>query len=174
MAAALDSGAVQSTGRLVDESGAANLSSAVAARLQGTGNDRRLLLSSAADNGSVDVYLSQKDIREIQLAKSAVAATVDMMLAYADLTVADLDEVLLAGAFGNHLRPSSAVRLGLLPDIPVEKIRGVGNAAGAGAILALLSRAERAYAAQIARQAEHLELFREREFQNKFAEAMVF
>jgi len=58
--------------------------------------------------------------------------------------------------------------------MPIEKIRGVGNAAGTGAILALISRQERSYAAQVAREAQHLELFREREFQNKFAETMLF
>jgi uncharacterized 2Fe-2S/4Fe-4S cluster protein (DUF4445 family) len=97
-----------------------------------------------------------------------------MMLEHAGLRVEDLRETLLAGAFGNFIRPESALRMGLLPAMPAEKIRGVGNAAGSGAILALLSRRERAYAAQVAREAEHLELFRAREFQNRFAETMMF
>jgi uncharacterized 2Fe-2S/4Fe-4S cluster protein (DUF4445 family) len=64
--------------------------------------------------------------------------------------------------------------MGLLPPMPVGMIRGVGNAAGSGAILVLLSHREREYANEIAREAQHLELFREREFQNRFAETMMF
>lgn len=174
MAAALESGAVQPTGRLVTEEGAASLAPALRARLLGEGNDRRLLLAGENHNSRGGVYLSQKDIREIQLAKGAVRATVEMMLEYAGLTIDDLGELLLAGAFGNYLQPASALRIGLLPPMPLDLIRGVGNAAGAGAVLALLSRQERDYAAQVAREAHHLELFREREFQSRFAETMIF
>jgi uncharacterized 2Fe-2S/4Fe-4S cluster protein (DUF4445 family) len=173
MAVALESGVVSASGRMVDDSQSDRLLPGVRRRLVGEGNDRRLVLSGDATDGG-GVYLSQRDIREIQLAKGSVRATIEMMLEHAGLTPDDLREVLLAGAFGNYIRPPSAVRIGLLPPLPLEKIRGVGNAAGSGAILALVSRAERAYAQEIAHQAQHLELFRAREFQNRFAETMLF
>ncbi len=173
MAVALESGAVTASGRMADAAQAEPLLPGLRARLIGEGNDRRLVLAGDASNGG-GVYLSQRDVREIQLAKGAVRATLEMMLEHAGLRVEDLHEVLLAGAFGNYIRPESALRMGLLPPMPVEKIRGVGNAAGSGAILALLSRAERLYAQQVAREAEHLELFRARDFQNRFAETMMF
>jgi uncharacterized 2Fe-2S/4Fe-4S cluster protein (DUF4445 family) len=173
MAVALQTGAVGPSGRMADEEQAKSLLSGIRARLSGAGNERKLVLAGEAGDGG-GVYLSQKDVREIQLAKGAVRATIEMMLEHAGLRVEDLHEVLLAGAFGNFIRPASALRMGLLPPMPVEKIRGVGNAAGSGAILALISRRERAYAAAVAREAEHLELFRAREFQNRFAETMMF
>ncbi len=173
MAVALESGAVAGSGRMADAAQTENLLPGLRRRLAGEGNDRRLMLAGDAHDGG-GVYLSQRDVREIQLAKGAVRATIEMMLEHAGLAVSDLHEVLLAGAFGNYIRPASALRIGLLPPLPLGKIRGVGNAAGSGAILALVSRAERAYAAQVARQAEHLELFRAREFQDRFAETMIF
>jgi uncharacterized 2Fe-2S/4Fe-4S cluster protein (DUF4445 family) len=173
LAVALESGAVQPTGRMTNAAEAAELTNGIRDRLVGEGNDRRLVLA-ANHNHRGEVYLSQKDVREIQLAKGAVRATLEMMLEYAGLAVEDLHEVLLAGAFGNYIRAESALRMGLLPPMPANKVRGVGNAAGSGAVLALISKREREYASQVAAQAQHLELFREREFQNRFAETMMF
>ena len=173
MAVALQTGVVGASGRMADAGQAEGLLPGIRARLTGAGNERKLMLAGEAGDGG-GVYLSQKDVREIQLAKGAVRATIEMMLEHAGLRVEDLREVLLAGAFGNFILPASALRMGLLPPMPVEKIRGVGNAAGSGAILALISRSERAYAAAVAREAEHLELFRAREFQNRFVETMMF
>jgi uncharacterized 2Fe-2S/4Fe-4S cluster protein (DUF4445 family) len=159
---------------MVTAAEAETLAPGIRDRLTGEGNQRKLMLAGENHNSRGGVYLSQKDVREIQLAKGAVRATVEMMLEYAGLTVGDLREVLLAGAFGNYIQPASALRMGLLPPMPVGMIRGVGNAAGSGAILVLLSHREREYANEIAREAQHLELFREREFQNRFAETMMF
>ena len=96
------------------------------------------------------------------------------MLDYAGLSADDLSDVLIAGAFGNYMGAGSALRVGLLPDIPEDRVKGVGNAAGAGAVLALISQAERSYACQVAKAAQHIELFRRPEFQNMFAERMLF
>ena len=72
--------------------------------------------------------------------------------------VSDISELLLAGAFGNYIRKESAVRIGLVPDMPIEKITSVGNAAGTGAKLALLSVRERELACELAENTEHVEL----------------
>ncbi len=171
MAVALETGVVDPMGRFVpDEDG---LAPQIASRLQGEGNDRRIILAENSGNNG-PIALTQRDVREIQLAKGAVRAAVQLLLAEVSLDVNDLEEVLIAGAFGNYIDPASALRIGLLPPVPLEKVRAVGNAAGAGAVLALISRGERGYACQVARAAEHIELMRKPEFQMTFMETMLF
>lgn len=86
----------------------------------------------------------------------------------------DITEILLAGAFGNYLDNQSAVRIGLIPDIPHEKIRSVGNATGLGSQLALLSGEAKQEADCIARTTGHIALTNNPEFQSTFVEAMKF
>jgi uncharacterized 2Fe-2S/4Fe-4S cluster protein (DUF4445 family) len=153
----------------VPEGMAANLSR----RLDGEGPQRKVLLAAEGDGAGVEnIYITQRDVREIQLAKGAVRAAIEVLLKEAGLTADDLGEILLAGAFGNHINPASAVRIGMLPDVPLDRIRGVGNAAGA--ILALLSMDERGRATEIAHQATHLELSGRLDFQMTFADTMLF
>jgi uncharacterized 2Fe-2S/4Fe-4S cluster protein (DUF4445 family) len=120
------------------------------------------------------IYLTQRDVREVQLAKAAIAAGARLLLQELGIGVADLDQVLLAGAFGNFIRRSMAKRIGLLPDMPTERIRFVGNAAGAGARMALFSRQSRAAAARIAQFTEYIELAGHPDFQTEFANAILF
>ena len=86
----------------------------------------------------------------------------------------DIAEILLAGAFGNYIDQDSAVRIGLIPALPTERIRSVGNGAGLGSQLALLSGEAKREASQIAKTTEHLALTNNPEFQYTFAEAMAF
>ncbi len=120
------------------------------------------------------VVITQKDIRELQLAKGAMLAGVRIMLDFLDLGPEDIHEVLLAGAFGNYVRPRSALTIGLLPAFPRAKIRQVGNAAGSGARMALLSRTAYREAVRIAERIEHLDLARDPDFQHQFVNAMAF
>jgi uncharacterized 2Fe-2S/4Fe-4S cluster protein (DUF4445 family) len=113
-------------------------------------------------------------VREVQLAKGAVRAAVELLLKDAGLAVGDLAEVLLAGAFGNYIRPQSALRIGMLPPMDPARVRGVGNAAGAGAMMALISAERRQAACAIAETADHLELARRPDFQQTFMETMLF
>ncbi len=174
VAVLLELGVVDTSGRFMDGQGSSGLSEAVVNRLEGEGNERRIILANHQQTSGSPVALTQRDVRELQLAKGAIRATIDMLLDYVGLAPEDLDEVLIAGAFGNYIKPDSALRIGLLPQMPPEKVRGVGNAAGAGAILALISAAERTYTCQVAEIAQHIELFRQREFQEIFAERMLF
>ena len=125
-------------------------------------------------NGAAALYLTQRDFRELQLAKAAVASACDLLLRRKGLGCNDLGRVNLAGAFGNFLRPAQARRIGLLPPVPLEKVRFVGNAASTGAKRALVSRADRRRAEHIAQAAEHVELAADPEFQNCFAEHLLF
>jgi uncharacterized 2Fe-2S/4Fe-4S cluster protein (DUF4445 family) len=175
MAVCLQAGLVDMMGRMADDTKAASLPPALAARLSGEASTRKVLLASPElGNAPQAIYFTQKDVRELQLAKGAVRAAVELLLKECALKVDDLSAILLAGAFGNYIRPQSALRMGLLPETDLAKIRGVGNAAGAGAMLALISQPWRQKTCEIARRAEHLELARRADFQQMFMETMLF
>jgi uncharacterized 2Fe-2S/4Fe-4S cluster protein (DUF4445 family) len=173
VAALLDLGLLDVTGRYAQEG---TVTGRAAGRLEGEGTARRVELAHAGETADrTPVLLTQPDIRKVQLAKGAVRAAVELLIRRAGLVPEDLSEVLLAGAFGNYVNPRSALRIGLLPTVlEPERVRGVGNAAGAGAVLALLSIDERRRAEEIAAQAIHVELFSSPEFQDVFADAMLF
>jgi uncharacterized 2Fe-2S/4Fe-4S cluster protein (DUF4445 family) len=121
------------------------------------------------------ITLTQRDIRELQLGTGAIRAGVNILLKRAGLAASDLDAVLIAGGFGSFIRRSKAQRIGLLPeDIPHNRIKYIGNAALNGARWALLSTRIRAEAESAARQAKHIELSQDFEFQSEFAQAMIF
>jgi uncharacterized 2Fe-2S/4Fe-4S cluster protein (DUF4445 family) len=120
------------------------------------------------------IAISQKDIRELQLAKGAIAAGIRIMLGQMGVNENDLQEVLLAGAFGNYIETASAQSIGLLPKVPVQILRQVGNAAGQGAKSALISKSVRAEAEKITRRVRVINLARMPDFQKVFLESMSF
>jgi uncharacterized 2Fe-2S/4Fe-4S cluster protein (DUF4445 family) len=105
-----------------------------------------------------DLLVTRKDIHEIQLAKSAIRAGVEILLEQAGLKASDLDEFIVAGAFGTYLDLRSAVRVGMFPDLPMERFKQVGNAAGVGARQMLVSVDRRREAERIAGEVDYLEL----------------
>ncbi len=131
---------------------------------------RAFLLSAPEDN----IVLTQPDIRALQFAKGAIAAGVDVLMARLGITAQDLHEVLLAGSFGSYINPASARTIGLVPWVPVERIVAVGNAAGEGAKIALLSFREREAANRIPEFIEYVELSGRPEFNDIFTEALAF
>jgi len=131
-------------------------------------------LNRAANVSERSVVLTQKDIREVQLAKAAIRAGTKILQRKLGIEDADIEQILLAGAFGNYTRPKSALRIGLLPRVQVERIRFVGNAASSGAQMILLNSALRAEAKQLARKIEYIEIAHEPDFQTVFAESMSF
>ncbi|MEY2445623.1 MAG: hypothetical protein QOE00_2203 [Ilumatobacteraceae bacterium] len=120
----------------------------------------------------VELSITQNDVRAIQLAKAALRAGIDLLMGHAGL--ATLDDVRLAGAFGAHIDPLYALVLGLVPDAPVAAVRSVGNAAGAGAVRALLSMQARAELEAAARAVIKIETATEPQFQELFVAAMAF
>ena len=174
VAALLAAGVIETTGRMRsadDLAGEANL----ARRIVGADGERGFLLASAAESGADHpILLTQKDVREVQLAKGAIAAGIETLLDEFGAGLDDVDEMLLAGAFGNYIRPDRAQAIGLIPPLPLEKVRFVGNAAGAGARLLLVNRNMRHVAADVARGVEHVELSQRPDFQARFADAMFF
>lgn len=117
-----------------------------------------------------EIVITQKDVRQIQLAKGALYAGCKLMLQR--LGIEKVDRVKIAGAFGTHVDREKALIMGLFPDCEIEKIESVGNAAGDGCRIALLNRAQRVQADWIARNVEYIELTVEKNFQREFMEAM--
>jgi uncharacterized 2Fe-2S/4Fe-4S cluster protein (DUF4445 family) len=116
--------------------------------------------------------ITQDDVRAIQLAKAALHAGVRLLMDHAGID--HIDEVRLAGAFGSHIDPTYALVLGLIPDVPVDRVVAVGNAAGSGAVRALLSGEARAEIAAVARTVTKVETAIEPRFQEHFVEALAF
>jgi uncharacterized 2Fe-2S/4Fe-4S cluster protein (DUF4445 family) len=120
------------------------------------------------------IALTQQDIRDIQLAVAAVRSGVELMLREVRLEVGSLDRILVAGAFGSSLDVANAQAIGLLPDVPVEKIVFIGNASLAGARLLLISRPSRTVAETLAAKVAHVSLATRPEFQDEFVRALEF
>ncbi|MFZ5644758.1 MAG: ASKHA domain-containing protein [Bacillota bacterium] len=120
------------------------------------------------------IMITQSDIRELQLAKGAMAAGVRILMEKYGIKAGDIKEVLLAGAFGNYLNPHSACVIGLIPPELESKIKMIGNAAGTGARLAVLSQSEYRRAADISGFVEFVELGSYPKFNSVFAESMYF
>lgn len=114
-------------------------------------------LSDDPDDGRT-ITLSQHDIDQVLLAKGAIRAGIEVLMDYLKIQPVQIDEVVIAGAFGSYMLPEQAIRIGMLPEIPLEKIRAVGNAAGAGARSMLVSAHARTQAEALARRMEYLEL----------------
>ncbi|MBW2327751.1 MAG: DUF4445 domain-containing protein [Deltaproteobacteria bacterium] len=133
------------------------------------------LLASPRDSlDGKPIVLTQKDIRELQLAKAAIASGIKILLKTMGAGIEDIDDVYLAGALGNYVHPLSAMRIGLLPKVNPEKIISLGNAASTGANMILLSKRYWERSAEIAADLEHLELSGHADFFDSFIEEMDF
>ncbi len=142
-------------------------------RVRETENGREFILVDKGDSGSGrEIVVTRGDIGEIQLAKGAMRAGLNILLEEAGLAESDLNQVVIAGAFGSYIDVNSAVSIGMFPQLPLERFVQVGNAAGMGARMALVSREQRREAALIAAQAEYVELTNAPEFTEAFAVAM--
>ena len=121
-----------------------------------------------------NVTLTQKDVREVQLAKAAIRAGVELLAETLGVCVEQIRQVLLAGAFGSFLTPASACRIGMIPPALQDRIRAIGNAAGEGAKLCALNRTEFAYSQKLAKETEFLELASLPQFQDRYVDALEF
>ena len=124
--------------------------------------------------GDTAVVLTQKDVREVQLAKGAIRAGIELMCEHLGVAVEDIEQVYLAGAFGNYLDPAAACAIGMIPPVLADRIVPIGNAAGEGARLCALSAAEYEYSKRLARDTEFLELASMRQFQDRFIDCLNF
>jgi uncharacterized 2Fe-2S/4Fe-4S cluster protein (DUF4445 family) len=172
----LRAGLLEPTGRLVGPSEVPEgVPERLARRVVDVEGGNAFVLAHAEET-SLDgpVLLTQRDIRQVQLAKGAVRAGIEVLKAELGVGDDDIAAVLLAGGFGNFIRRRNALRIGLLPPIEHSRIHFVGNAAAAGAKMVLACTDYRERAEAISREAEYLELGARPDFQMHFAEAMMF
>ena len=120
------------------------------------------------------ITLTQRDIREVQLAKAAIRAGIEVLAHEMGLDPGEIPRILLAGGFGNFIRRSNAKRIGLLPPVPTSRIEFVGNAACSGAKMALASRSCRREAEQISRKTQYLELAGQDRFRQVYTDCLMF
>jgi uncharacterized 2Fe-2S/4Fe-4S cluster protein (DUF4445 family) len=174
VAGLLDAGVIDPTGLIrVDET--ERFPPALRARIAMRGEERQVVVAHPGQaEAPREIVLTQDDVRQVQLAKGAIASGIAMLLHVAGIAADGIDELMLAGGFGNYVSIPSAVRIGLVPPLPLERIRYVGNAASLGAQLCLLSEAERARTAEIAAAIEHVSLAAHPDFERIFVDAMNF
>ncbi len=175
IAALLDLGVLDWTG-LIDVDARDRLPAPIRERVEMRGEERLVVLARVGEHGAPhEITLTQDDVRQVQLCKGAIASGVAMLQHVAAVPIERVDELMLAGGFGNYLSVRSALRIGLIPPgLPESRIRYVGNAAALGAQLALVSEAERARADAIARRIEHVSLAAHPDFETIFVDCMNF
>ena len=169
-------GLLDGSGRFVGEDQAADLAPGLAGRLTALGQERVFVLHWLGEPGDVarSIYLSQRDVRELQFAKAAIATGWRILLEEAGLAEGDIQQVLLAGSFGSYLSPGNAIRLGLVPKLPVLRVVSAGNVAGEGAKMALLSVRERAGALALQEEVRYVELSDRGDFNDAFVDQLQF
>jgi len=167
-------GVIEESGRMLspEEAKAEGLPDNLVERLEETDQGARFRLTPPS--AAHQVYLTQRDVREVQLAKSALRAGLEILLQQAQIGYDAVDHVYLAGAFGNYLDQGSAAQIGLIPPELLERVVPVGNAAGAGCELALTESATWGRIARIKRELKYVELSASREFQDLYIEHMMF
>jgi uncharacterized 2Fe-2S/4Fe-4S cluster protein (DUF4445 family) len=174
LAGLLDAGVVDWTG-LIGVEARESLPPALRDRVVMRGEERVFIVLRSGEAGSRgEIALTQDDVRQVQLAKGAIASGITMLLHVAGVPLERVEELMLAGGFGNYLSIPSAIRIGLIPALPSPRVRYVGNAASLGAQLCLLSEAERAHAETIAARTEHVSLAAHPDFEQIFVDAMNF
>ena len=171
----LKAGVLDETGRFSDPEDLPDEFSALKPRLRTIDGQRAFVIAEAPEcaDGAC-IYLSQKDVREIQLAKAAMAAGISLMLQHFGRKASDIEKVLLAGAFGNYMSPESACAIGLIPAELLSKTEPVGNAAGSGALSCALSGEAFRRASEIASRTEFIELAANPDFQDCFVDELEF
>ena len=167
-------GLLDHSGRFVPDEVAAEQHAGLSQRLVKVGEERVFVLAWRGEDPANAVYLSQRDVRELQFAKASIATGWSILLNELDVTAADISQVLLAGSFGSYLSPASAVRIGLVPKMALPRIVSAGNVAGEGAKMAALSVNERAAALSILDEVEYVELSGRSDFNDLFVDQLAF
>jgi uncharacterized 2Fe-2S/4Fe-4S cluster protein (DUF4445 family) len=168
-------GLLDHSGRFMADEDAAAAHPELASRLTKIGQERVFVLDwRGSDDPERAVFLSQRDVRELQFAKASIATGWSILMSELGVAAEDVSQVLLAGSFGAYLTPMSAVRIGLVPRIALPRIVSAGNVAGEGAKIAALSVRERAEAYSILREVEYVELSGRSDFNDMFVDQLAF
>ncbi len=166
LALCLEIGIIDASGylRSCEEARRAGVRERICQRIEQKNGERKILLTTK----EAPVYLTAEDIRQLQLAKGAVWAAVQLLLEKEGITTKGISRIYLAGAFGSYINPENAMKIGLLPKVEKEKIISLGNGAALGGALALFSENEIAEMQQSAGRIKHVELAKEPMFEEYF------
>jgi uncharacterized 2Fe-2S/4Fe-4S cluster protein (DUF4445 family) len=169
-------GLLDASGRFVTDDVAKEVAPELADRLTHLGQERVFVLHRERVDAdpSEGVVLTQRDVRELQFAKAAISTGWTLLMEELGLEHRDIQQVLLAGSFGSYLSAASAVRIGLVPQLPVLRIVAAGNVAGEGAKMALLSIRERAGALALLEEVTYVELSDRTDFNDRFVDLLAF
>lgn len=171
----LEAGLLDETGRLADADELGGPALDYADRLVSIGGMKAFrLVPGPGGSGDGCIAVTQKDVRELQNAKAAIAAGIRTLVKKAGIPMRDIGKVYLAGGFGSRINIGSALKIGLLPEELQGRIESIGNAAGAGAVEALLSSAMLKTAEAIKARIEYVELSASRDFTEEYIECMLF
>ena len=168
-------GFISSSGRLVDDPSAVEFPNLIKERLRINNGKREFVLAFAeeTDTGQ-EVKISQHDIREIQLVKSSICTGVQILAEKLGVAIDKIEQILIAGAFGNYIDINSALAIGLLPKVSLAIVKSVGNAAGEGSAKALMSEVYLNRCFKLVEKVTFIELANDNEFQKKFIENLSF
>lgn len=169
-------GILDETGRILSpEECPRNLSTEIRRRIRPSRNAKtwNFLLTPSKDYKK-EIHITQKDIRELQLATGAIRAAINILLKKVGLEYQNVNMICLAGGFGNYIRRTHAKRIGLIPNLPDTKIHFIGNTSLIGAKAVLLSQHNTKYVEEIAKNVNYIEVSLDSEFQMEFATSMVF
>ncbi|MEM1569844.1 MAG: ASKHA domain-containing protein [Candidatus Bathyarchaeia archaeon] len=161
LASLLDTGLLSRNGRF-------NVSKAPNLFIKSDGDYEFVVASSEESGNGYAITITQRDVREIQLAKSAIATGLTLLLRDAGVSVEKLSRIYLAGSFGSYINPRSAIRIGLLPNIDLSRVKSVGNTAGMGAKMCLISYEERVKAEDLAKRIKFVEFYIKPDFTKTF------
>jgi uncharacterized 2Fe-2S/4Fe-4S cluster protein (DUF4445 family) len=170
-------GLLDASGRFATDEDALGIAPGLADRLvTRADHERAFVLHWKGRPGDVDdaVYLSQRDVRELQFAKASIATGWRVLVEELGIEETDIQQVLLAGSFGSYLHPASAIRIGLVPRLPRTRIVSAGNVAGEGAKMALLSLQERHAASAMLDSVDYVELSDRSDFNDRFVDELSF
>jgi len=167
-------GMLDRSGRYIPDEQAVELHPELSKRLVKVGEERVFVLAWRGEDPANAIYLSQRDVRELQFAKASIATGWRILIKQLGIEVDEIGQVLLAGSFGSYLSPASAVKIGLVPRLALPRIVSAGNVAGEGAKMAALSLRERAAADAILDEVEYVELSGREDFNDMFMDELAF
>jgi len=162
---------IDETGRMVD---AVEIENSVLSNRVVTIDGMKQFLIEENGVNNLPIYFTQKDVREVQLAKAAISAGIKILISEKNISFSEIEKIYVAGGFGNFMNINSAINIGMLPKELDGKVCSIGNGAGSGARMYLLSKEQREKALQIKKATEYIELSNRPDFQEYFMDAIMF
>jgi len=164
-------GVIDETGRMLDADEIEN--DVISSRVVVIGGMKQFILEKG-DKDDNPIYFTQKDVREVQLAKAAISAGIKILIAEKGISYEEIEKIYIAGGFGNFMDVSSAINIGMLPKELEDKVYSIGNSAGSGAKMYLLSQQQREKTLSIKRSTTYIELSNRADFQDYFMDSIMF